>query len=48
MGSPIDDQWLARLGTLLEDQDFRIRMGKAGRKHVAQNYSAEVWAPRIA
>jgi glycosyltransferase involved in cell wall biosynthesis len=43
-----DEEWLARLGTLLEDRDLRIRMGKAGRVHVAQNYSAEVWAPRIA
>jgi glycosyltransferase involved in cell wall biosynthesis len=43
-----DEEWLVRLGTLLENRDLRIRMGKAGREHVAQNYSAEVWAPRIA
>jgi len=41
-------EWLDRLTLLLRDSNRRLEMGKAGREHVAQNYSAEAWSPRIA
>jgi len=43
-----DPEWLEALERLLRDRAKRIQMGKAGRAHVAEHYSAEIWAPRIA
>jgi glycosyltransferase involved in cell wall biosynthesis len=42
------DQWVDRLERLLADAQLRRRMGDAARASVAERYSAEVQAPRVA
>jgi glycosyltransferase involved in cell wall biosynthesis len=42
-----EDQWLDRLGALIEDPDLRKRVGLAGRVTIVQRYSAQVWVPRV-
>jgi glycosyltransferase involved in cell wall biosynthesis len=43
-----DAEWAMRLTQMLDDASLRRRLGKTGREHIAANYSAEAWAPRIA
>ena len=43
-----DEEWQKAIGTLLSDADLRRRMGAAGRKKVEENYSLQVWGPRVA
>lgn len=43
-----DDEWRAAIATLLTDADLRRRMGDAGRKKVEEQYSLQVWGPRVA
>jgi glycosyltransferase involved in cell wall biosynthesis len=40
--------WAPALRALLADAKLRQRMGVAGRKHVVENFSAEVVAARVA
>jgi glycosyltransferase involved in cell wall biosynthesis len=42
------DLWVDRLERLLADAELRRRMGDAARASVAERYSAEVHAPRVA
>lgn len=43
-----DDEWCTAIETLLNDADLRLRMGAAGRKKVEEEYSLQVWGPRVA
>lgn len=43
-----DDEWHAALKTLLYNPDLCRRMGAAGRKKVEEQYSLQVWGPRVA
>ena len=43
-----DDEWRAAIKKLLNDPDLRRRMGAAGRKKVEEQYSLQVWGPRVA
>jgi glycosyltransferase involved in cell wall biosynthesis len=43
-----EQDWIARLGELMDDPRLAQRMGEAGRRRVENHYSAEVHAPRIA
>lgn len=43
-----DDEWRTAIETLLNDADLRRRMGAAGRKKVEEDYSLQVWGPRVA
>lgn len=43
-----DDEWRAAIKTLLNDADLRQRMGTAGRRKVEEQYSLQVWGPRVA
>jgi hypothetical protein len=43
-----DDEWRAAVDALLNDADLRRRMGAAGRKKVEEQYSLQVWGPRVA
>ncbi len=43
-----DDEWGAAIKTLLGDPDLRCRMGAAGRRKVEEQYSLQVWGPRVA
>lgn len=42
-----DDEWVDRLGRLLDDPRLRERMGTAGRQDALQRWSSEVHAPRF-
>jgi glycosyltransferase involved in cell wall biosynthesis len=42
-----DEEWRLAVATLLGDGDLRRRMGAAGRKKVEQQYSLQVWGPRV-
>ncbi|WP_066560194.1 glycosyltransferase family 4 protein [Croceicoccus bisphenolivorans] len=42
------DEWRSAIGTLLDDEDLRRRMGNAGRAKVERAYSLAVWGPRVA
>lgn len=42
------EEWKTRLLELLKNPGLRMQFGSAGRQHVEQHYSAEVWVPRIA
>ncbi|MCE6949625.1 glycosyltransferase family 4 protein [Cereibacter sphaeroides] len=41
-------EWREALTTLLREPELRQRMGKAGRRKVEQQYSLQVWGPRVA
>ena len=43
-----DEEWQSAIETLLRDPDLRQRMGMAGRKKVEEQYSLQVWGPRVA
>jgi len=43
-----DDEWVDRLGLLLEDEGRRLRLGQEARRSVEQSYSARTHAPRLA
>jgi glycosyltransferase involved in cell wall biosynthesis len=43
-----DDEWVDRLGLLLEDEASRLRLGQEARRSVEQSYSARTHAPRLA
>jgi hypothetical protein len=43
-----DDEWRGAVDALLNDADLRRRMGAAGRKKVEEQYSLQVWGPRVA
>lgn len=40
--------WTRALQRLYEDDDLRQRLGSAARRRVEQEYSLQVWAPRVA
>lgn len=42
-----EDEWLDRLDRLAGDPPLRRRVGLAGRETIAEQYSAQVWAPRV-
>lgn len=41
------EEWVSKLDLLLEDPGLRLRLGKAGRKTVQEQYAAHVHAPRV-
>jgi glycosyltransferase involved in cell wall biosynthesis len=43
-----DADWREALVMLLRDPDLRNRMGAAGRRKVEEQYSLQVWGPRVA
>lgn len=43
-----DDEWRTAIKKLLGDPALRRRMGAAGRKKVEEQYSLQVWGPRVA
>lgn len=43
-----DDEWRAAIKSLLDDPDLRLRMGAAGRRKVEEQFSLQVWGPRVA
>lgn len=43
-----DAEWEEALRVLLSDADLRARMGEAGRRKIEQEYSLQVWGPRVA
>ncbi len=43
-----DEEWENALNTLLQDPDLRHRMGREGRAKVENEFSRQVWGPRIA
>jgi glycosyltransferase involved in cell wall biosynthesis len=43
-----EGEWRQAITTLLENPDLRHRMGTAGRKRVEEQYSLEVWGPKVA
>jgi glycosyltransferase involved in cell wall biosynthesis len=43
-----DNEWRKAIEVLLNDGDLRRRMGAAGRKKVEEQYSLQVWGPRVA
>ena len=42
-----EDEWLDRLGRLVESPELRRRIGQAARQTIADHYSVQVWAPRF-
>jgi glycosyltransferase involved in cell wall biosynthesis len=42
-----EEEWVEKLGQLLNSRELRERLGNAGRQTVEQNYSATVQAPRV-
>lgn len=43
-----EDEWVDRIGRLLDDDKLRRRLGEAARRTVEEHYSARVHAPRMA
>jgi glycosyltransferase involved in cell wall biosynthesis len=43
-----EEEWIDRIGFLLEDEALRRRLGQEARKTVEESYSALVHAPRVA
>ena len=42
-----EDEWVSRLGALIDDAQLRDRLGRAGRRTVEQRYSVEAGAPKM-
>lgn len=42
-----EQEWFRSLEQLVVDAETRKKMGEAGRKRVEENYSLQVWAPRM-
>ncbi len=42
-----EDEWIEKLGSLIEDAALRHRMGAAACQAVEERYSARVWVPRV-
>jgi glycosyltransferase involved in cell wall biosynthesis len=38
-----EEEWLDKLTILIEDEELRILLGKAGRKTIEQKYSVRAW-----
>ena len=43
-----DEEWVTTLETLIQNPDFRIRLGLAGHRRVEQHYALQVTAPKFA
>lgn len=43
-----NEEWREALTLLLNDADLRRRMGEAGRRRVEEEYSLQVWGPKVA
>lgn len=43
-----EEEWRSAIKTLLSNKDLRHRMGEAGRRKVEEEYSLQVWGPRVA
>lgn len=43
-----NDEWVAKLRTLIHSPELRLRLGLAGKETVEKDYSAAVHAPRVA
>lgn len=41
------DEWVDRLGRLIESRSLRLQMGKAARKKIRDEFSVESWAERF-
>lgn len=41
-------EWREALATLIANSDLRRKLGAAGRKKIEQEYSLQVWGPRVA
>ena len=41
------DEWVDRLGRLIESRSLRLQMGKAARKKIRDEFSVETWAERF-
>jgi glycosyltransferase involved in cell wall biosynthesis len=42
------EEWVDKLGRLIDDPALRARIGAAGRRTIETRYSAALWAPRVA
>ncbi len=42
-----DDEWIESLSELIEDKQRRIKLGRAGRTTIENEYSVQKWAPRF-
>lgn len=42
-----EDEWVAALSRLVEDDPLRLRLGAAGRTRVVESYSVQRWAPEL-
>ena len=43
-----EDEWYEKLLKLCDDPELRKKMGNAGRKTVEEEYSIDIWAPKLA
>ena len=43
-----EEEWIDRIGLLLEDESLRRSLGQEGRRAVEESYSARAHAPRVA
>lgn len=41
-------EWVEALDALLNDKEMRARMGRAGRQKVEEQFSLDIWGPRVA
>lgn len=42
-----EDEWVEAIGSLVESESLRRRLGAAGRETVVERYSGQRWAPRF-
>ena len=43
-----EEEWIEKLGLLIQNPELRIKMGKEARKSAVEKYSTEVQMPRVA